>query len=48
MTRNPSDAPATRQRQPMTWPLATFGLGVLLFFGFVAWLVAGLIRDLAG
>lgn len=33
----------TRERQPMTWPLAVVGLGVLAFLALVAWLCAGVV-----
>jgi hypothetical protein len=34
-----------RERQPMNWPTAAFGLGFLVFLGVVAVLCAGVARD---
>jgi hypothetical protein len=42
------DGQQPRQRQPLTWPTAVFGLGVLVLLGVVAWICGGVASDWVG
>ncbi|HEV2929371.1 MAG TPA: hypothetical protein VGW74_11820 [Propionibacteriaceae bacterium] len=56
MTRNDSDADGIwmktddgkshrAQRQPMNWPTAAFGLGVVALLAFAAWVCGGVATE---
>lgn len=49
MTREPSPSEAgKRQRPPLNWPTAVFGLGVLALLAFVAWICGGVAAEWVG
>lgn len=43
-----SPAGARHQRQPLNWPTAAFGLGVIALLAFVAWICGGVAGDIWG